>query len=273
MFRALNRLFYKEQTPRPLRWAINLYVMKLLRLTGFALVFLASVREAPAQGFVNLNFDDATITTISFPGRDRYTATVPGWAWNTPNYVNGDPNSVPLNDIALDAPAVSLQGTNSPFFPSLRGTYSVLLQGGTTAGGLVTGNTNGASVFQTGQIPITSRSLIYLGGEVVRVAFEGEPLTSVALGHTASYTVWGVDIAAYAGQSGELRFTAPWQSTGMLDGIQFSPTTIPEPGVFALGSIIALCLLGTMRRPNRLGGTTRRFGSGRFAACQRAWTE
>jgi len=87
-----------------------------------------------------------------------------------------------------------------------------------------------------------------LGGAAVRVSFNGLTLPRVPLGSTANYTVWGVDVSAYAGQTGELRFTAPWLSAGVLDGIQFSLTAIPEPSVLALSGIFMLCLFGTMRR-------------------------
>jgi hypothetical protein len=232
--------------------------MKAPRILHLVVALIAWIPNAPAQGFLNRNFDTTTLTTVHFPGGDRYTATIPGWAWNTPNYVDGDPNSVALNDIALDAPAVTLQGTSSPFFPALQGGYSVLLQGGTMAGGLVTGNTNGASVYQTGQIPSTSLSLTYLGSGSLQVAFNGQILPSVAISNAAAYTVWGVDISAYAGQSGELRFTSPWLAHGVLDDIRFSSTAIPEPETFSLACLGLLCLLITMRRLNPGAAANRR---------------
>jgi len=228
--------------------------MKPLRLNCFIVALLLSFRSASAQGFVNLGFENTTITTVHYPGGDRYTATVPGWG--VFGFPYGNPTDIGYNEVALDAPMVTLQGTSSPYFPAVQGSYSVLLQGGTTAGGLVY-NTNGASVFQTGQIPVTSQSLIYLGSAAVRVAFNGQPLSSIAISNAASYTVWGIDVSSYAGQSGELRFTAPWRSTpflsgAILDGIQFSPMTIPEPSALALAGIVALCLFGTTKRSEQI---------------------
>src|SRR5881394_3928303 len=134
--------------------------MKILRLVCFAVILIASLRDAIAHGFVNLGFENTTSTTISFPGGDRYTATIPGWTRNTFNFVNGDPNSVGLNEVAWAAPATTLHGLNSPFFPAIRGSHSVLLQGGTSPGA------NGASLSQTGQVPLNSQSLIYSGGSL-----------------------------------------------------------------------------------------------------------
>lgn len=208
------------------RYAISAVVM-IFGFSGLAL----------AQGFVNLDFESTVITVTHNPGGDTYTATIPGWGIY--GFPYGNPTSVGFNDVALDAPAVTLQGTTSAFFPAIQGSYSVLLQGGTVSGGLAY-NTNGASVFQAGKIPLTSRSLLYLGGAAVRVTFNGQALPSVALNNEANYTLWGVDVSAYAGQSGELRFIAPWQSSGMLDDIQFSSSPVPEPSTFALGAVGAL---------------------------------
>lgn len=215
--------------------------MNLLRLTSLIVVLFVGSRNVPAQTFVNLGFESTTISTVHYPGGDRYFATLPGWSYyGIPS--EGGPGTVNYNTIALDAAAVTLHGTSSLSAPAIQGSYSVLLQGGTIAGGMAY-RTNGASVFQTGQIPASSLSLIYLGGGAVRVSFNGQALSRVVLGSTASYTIWGLDVSAYAGQSGELRFTAPWLTAGVLDGIQFSSTAIPEPSGFALLSLGSFCWL------------------------------
>src|SRR5271166_4060856 len=104
------------------------------------------------QGFVNLDFENTTITPVVFGGGTSYVATIPGWSWNTTSIVNGNGNNVVLDEIALDAPEVTLQDWMSPYFPAIEGNYSVFLQGGSAAGGIVVGR-NGASIFQTGQVP------------------------------------------------------------------------------------------------------------------------
>ena len=198
-----------------------------------------------AQGFANLGFETTTITPVVFPGGTRYTATVPGWTW-TPsgNGVNGDPNSVGFNEYALDSPAVSLEGTDSSIAPAIQGNYSILLQGGSQ---FYPQQGGGASVFQTGLIPVTARSLIYLGGAGLQVSFNGHSLSPVALQTAPSYTKWGIDISPYAGQSGELRFAVPWLSESILDGIQFSSGSVPEPSAPSL-SILGFALVGAFTR-------------------------
>ena len=49
-----------------------------------------------------------------------------------------------------------------------------------------------------------------------------------AISNAANYTIYGADISAYSGQTGELLFTAPFRISGMLDNIQFSSTPLPE---------------------------------------------
>jgi hypothetical protein len=208
-------------------------------------VSLQLAEKVYAQGFVNLRFETTTITPVVFPGGTRYVATVPGWSWTPPgNFVNGDPNSVGYNELALDSPAVNLQGTNSPFAPSIQGMYSILLQGGSQ----FVPSTSYSAIWQTGQIPATSESLIYWGG-ALQVTFNGQPLTPVAISSTANYTVWGMDISAYAGQTGELRFSKPWLPTNfsdgaLLDNIHFSSIPAPEPSAFVLCGAALLFFLG-----------------------------
>ena len=189
-----------------------------------------------SQGFLNLNFEGATILTT-------HTATISRWTVNAPNYVNGDPNSIPYNDIALDVPAVNLEGTNAPApsIQAIQGNYSLLMQGGSRTSPI----TNGASIWQTGQIPISAESMTYWGN-ALQVTFNNQLLTFNAISNTANYTVWGADVSAYAGQTGQLMFAVPWQGSAMLDNIQFSSMPIPEPGSLAL--LVAGGLLVAWRR-------------------------
>lgn len=146
--------------------------------------------------------------------------------------------TVALDDIALDSPAVTLQDANSPFAPAIEGNYSIYLQGGSISAE----STSGASIGQVGEIPLTAESIIYWGG-ALQVTFNGQPLSFSAIGGTANYTIWGADISAYAGQTGQLLFTAPWQTETLLDNIQFSTSAVPEAnewGIFA-GCIALFC--------------------------------
>ncbi len=100
------------------------------------------------------------------------------------------------------------------------------------------------------------------------MSFDGNTLSPVVLssGQTAAgqpYTVYGVNIALYAGQTGQLEFTAGFNNSGPswteLDDIMFSPTTVPEPSPLALTGIGGL-LFALYRRlaPKRPFHLTRR---------------
>jgi hypothetical protein len=226
--------------------------MKLSAVIFAATLLLIGRLNGLAQGFVNLGFENTTPTRflVNEFNPDYYAtnATVPGWDWS-PHFTAGfgDPNTtVALNNLALDSPFVTLQGTNSPYAPAIRGEYSILLQGGSQ----FVPSTSYSAIWQTGQIPTNAESLIYWGG-ALQVTFNGQPLIPVAISNAANYIIWGMDISAYAGQTGELRFTKPWLPTNfsdgaLLDNIQFSSSPIPEPSPLALTAVGTL-LLGFRR--------------------------
>ena len=202
--------------------------------TIFILVILLSAFTSWSQGFVNLSFDNSKLTNLVISGFPTTVAIVTGWSVNTVNPATGDNNTLPYNDSYLDGAGSSLEGTNNPYGPStIQGKYSVYMQGGTV---FAQNTTNGASIWQTGTIPVSSLSLTYWGGPLT-VSFGGQALAFGIIGNGSGYAVWGADISAYAGQTGELRFTVPWQSNVLLDNIQFSSTAVPEPGTQALAAL------------------------------------
>jgi len=227
-------------------------IQRNVRIAAFSSLLLLNALGAAGHGiFQNLGFENTALTvTLINPGYPNpfyaTNATVPGWAWSPRgNAGYGDPNTtVAFNNMALDAAAVTLHGTGS-FEPVLSGNYSILLQGGSQF--IPPEYGRGASVFQTGLIPVTARSLIYLGGVALQVSFNGQSLSPVALDSTPTYTKWGIDISPYAGQSGELRFAVPWLTSSMLDGIQFSSSAVPEPSALSL-SVLGLILVAAFTR-------------------------
>jgi hypothetical protein len=127
----------------------------------------------------------------------------------------------------------------------LQGTYSLNLEG---ASGSFDNNPTTASIGQTGTIPLTAQSLTFfanLGGTVL-VTFNGQNLPFSAIGNGVDYTIYGSDISSYAGQTGQLLFTATLESGALLDNIQFSSLPVPEPSELALGALGA-SLLGFRR--------------------------
>ena len=178
-----------------------------------------------------MNFENSQLTNVVYFGFQSTLAILTGWTFDGINPFNGDPNMAPYNSINLDEPAVNLEGTNTTFGPNaIEGQFSVFMQGGSR---FAFSGTNGASIWQTGIIPASSISLTYWGGPLA-VSFAGQALSFAAISNAPGYTVWGADISAYSGQTGELRFTVPWQQAALLDNIQFSSTAVPEPSALAL---------------------------------------
>jgi hypothetical protein len=67
-----------------------------------------------------------------------------------------------------------------------------------------------------------------------QVTFGGNIIPTTQIGTGPNYDIMAGDVSAYAGQMGELRFTAPPGEGGFLDNIQFLTTPVPEPGTLAL---------------------------------------
>jgi hypothetical protein len=113
------------------------------------------------------------------------------------------------------------------------------------------------SLAQVGVVPIDALTLLFRArADQIVVTYSGQVLPLIQLAQTADYVVWGCDIAAYAGMTGELRFraaplTAPYtHNFAYLDAMQFSTEPIPEPGVAAL-RLIGLGVLVTALRGRR----------------------
>jgi len=195
------------------------------------LILLAVVQGGHAQGFVNLDFEDTAITPAYPPGTVNFYAqsvAMPGW---TPSL-----GIIPNDGVSTGGAMVSLQDTNALNYAAIQGTFSVLLQGSSLAAATT------ASIEQTGTIPNTAQSLTFyarLGGTVL-VSFNGQNLYISAIGSGANYTIYGANIASYAGQTGQLLFTAPVQNAALLDNIQFSSSSVPEPSELVLAMLGAL---------------------------------
>jgi hypothetical protein len=68
----------------------------------------------------------------------------------------------------------------------------------------------------------------------VDVTFNGQLIPYAAIGSGNNYTIYGADLSGFAGQTGTLGFLALSNGGGMLDKIQFSTQSVPEPNVFGL---------------------------------------
>lgn len=214
--------------------------MKSIRIICLLTVSLALTWKGLGQGFINVDVESTTTNAVVLPDG---TGTVPG-STLTPdgNFVNGDPNNVAFNDRALDGAAVILRGTKSPFAAAIQGNYSILLQGGSN---FIRFGTNGASIGQIVQNPLTTQSIIYWGS-ALQAPFNGQMLSFNEMSNAPNHTIGGADVSGYAGLTGQLLFSVPRPFSAPLDNPQFSPAPVPEPSIPSLISIHLLSLC----RPN-----------------------
>lgn len=213
--------------------------MKTTKLTALALAICAAVFSAQSQGqgFVNLDFESATIAPTPVGGW-TYPADpaqcFPGWT------VGGANTVVSYNDLSIGSPAVDLMGPNFPNFVGytpLQGSYSVLLQYFNIDGGP-------PSLSQTAMVPADAQSITFLvgnGGSDAVVTLNGVniPLVQISAGELAG------NISAFANSEAQLTFSTKTGGPGgdslYFDDIAFSSSPVPEPssfGLFALGGLL-----------------------------------
>jgi hypothetical protein len=194
-------------------FAIQLFVSSSLYSQGF---------------FFNLDFELSQTPVSLGPGLVPITNALPGWA-GTVGDVQID--EVWYNTRTVDAAMVSLQSSTSQITQPLQGTYSVFLLGAS-----IVSPPASASIAQSGLIPSGSKSILFLSSPAhgLQVSFAGQPIPLIELGTGTDYVVLGGDVSQFAGLLGELRFTAPPLGGAVLDNIQFSTQSIPEPGILGL---------------------------------------
>ena len=202
---------------------------------GLFLVLLA-VATAFAQGtFQNLDFEEANPIPIVgspyYPHEVAASNAFPGWTVSA-GYIFHDTFSLSGGSITI------FDGTQFSSAPSLQGIYSAYL-----ASFNYPEYGYSISLGQTGQIPLWAQSITFwgdIGG--MQITFNGQPLSFSTFGRGTNYTVYGADVSAFAGQTGELLFTVPARvASSTLDNIQFSSQPTPEPAVLsllALGSLL-----------------------------------
>jgi len=177
-----------------------------------------------SQGFVNLDFEDATIVLNGY--YYNVADLFPGWTVTAP-YITYDSPSLSGNSISI------MDANGYPPHP-IQGVYFAFLASGNTPGTGVT-----ISLSQNGTIPLGTESMTFwgnLGG--LQITFAGNSLAFTETGSTANYNIYAADVSAFAGQSGQLLFSLPaYLSSATLDNILFSSSPVPEPSVFALTAL------------------------------------
>lgn len=202
---------------------------------GIFLVLFTFCESGRAQGFVDLNFENATIVPDTsspyYPYAVYASSALPGWTVSGVTFL--PTNEILYNDITLGDACVSIMGTNgNP--AALAGKYSVYLY-------------NGVSISQTGVVPAQANSLDFIAfganDSLLTVSLDGQNISFIPLSGTANYTEYGGNLpAGMDGLSEQLVFSAlaGQNNNWVIDNIQFSPTLVPEPnalGLFALGGL------------------------------------
>jgi len=202
------------------------------------ITFLVLWQSSQGQGFLNMDFEDATIAPTPIGG-STYPAdpaqAFPGWTV-LPNSSSVYPTVMIYNSLSLGAPAVDLMGPNFPNragYASLQGSYSVLLQ--------YFGISGPPCLSQTGLVPGDAQSIDFLvgngqGDAVVTLNGVNIPLFQISGGRLAG------NISDFAGTIAQLSFSTT-SNTGYagnwlyFDDIQFSSTPVPEPSTLTLGAL------------------------------------
>jgi hypothetical protein len=198
-------------------------------LSAIQTALLITAISAVGQGtFQNLDFESAQVIPDPYYGRpDIIVASNALPAWQAFNGTNQ------LADVFY----------NSGFYVELvGGTNSMVIDGNFSVA------LNGGSISQTASVPADAESLLFRALNVkspfppglLYVTLDGQNLayTAISNGTTSyglDYTIYAVDISAFAGQVENLTFSGG----RILDDIQFSPEFIPEPSpswLLVLGS-------------------------------------
>ena len=216
--------------------------MNTYKKTFITFSFICATSAAHAQSaFQNLDFEQANPGPLTMSsGGIPYAINVPV-SNALPNWSvylgNSEQTTVNVNDPSLGAAAVTLL---TAAYGVIDGNYSVLLQ----PGGSV--NYIDASIAQNGTIPLGTETLLFKAWQPMyavpfSVSFAGNTLFPVVVstGEGPSgqdYDDYAANVAAFAGQNGQLEFTVSGNNYNslLLDDITFSPNSVPEPGTLAL---------------------------------------
>jgi hypothetical protein len=253
--------------------------MKKLNVIFLTSALFSLDQGAFAQGFVNLNFEQASIVSASsgYTPTDAYDALVASSA--LPYWIVREDGTICTAiwgaPVALDETSVALLTASNGYYSGyvpLQGSYSVQFYAYADA---PSDYYHTASISQTGQIPIGAQSIQFLmksppvAGGVIQaspiVTINGTPISLSAISTSGGVMTMAGNVSAYAGTMADL--TILCQATPgsfpadenifTLDNIQFSPQAVPEPSeVSLLLAGIAIVRFWLMKRSDSSLKTT-----------------
>jgi hypothetical protein len=225
--------------------------MKTRRIIGVCAAWFALLLTVSGQGFVNVDFEQATIAPTPVgqfgPLHANPALAFPGWTMGPGGSVN--PNYTLYNNLTLGSVAQVLVGPNYPNaigYTALQGSFSALLQFGPSS------TLGTPALIQTGLVPSDARSITFLVSAThqdARITLGGVDIPLIAIG---SGRLAG-DVTAFAGRQAQLMFSTTSYNGSWLyfDDIVFSPVAVPEPSVLGLAGLAVVArMLGRARRPN-----------------------
>lgn len=213
------------------------------------IALFASIHNALSQGFVDLNFENATIVPDTsspyYPYAVYANSAIPGWTVSGITFL--PTNEILYNTLSTGSSSVSLLSTNAPFGNGalvIAGEYSINLY-------------NNVSISQTGQVPVGTDSILFKASGnmslgLLLLSLGGENISFAPVSTGSNFTLYGGNIpTVFDGLSEQLSFSvaAGQSSAWTIDDIQFSPSVVPEPSVFGL-SALGVALFGFCRRKN-----------------------
>jgi hypothetical protein len=226
--------------------------MKTIALTlAVGAMLIVSAR---GQDFLNLDFESA----YNLPGNPgsgeivSITNALPSWT-----AYGGDVNIYYVSNYFLgSATLVTLESGGL----ALNGEFSVELS-------------DAGSISQTGMVPVDAESLIFdaegpagPNHTIIYSGFSitlgGQALAYTLLSQATGYSVYGANIPdGLDGQIEGLTLACQGVGSGMviLDNVEFSPTSVPEPSEFALAGlgVILFCFARPRTEGNRRGVISR----------------
>jgi len=217
-------------------------LMKLRCTIWVAVIALVLIRSASGQGFVNLDFESATLVQ---PGAQyvQFAQAFPGW---TVSIVAPLTTDALYDSMFLDSAGVSIIDTHAGYLAGdvIAGKYTALLQSG--LGYLTNGNPgfpSDTTLSQTGLVPLGTQSLQFKAwtgfdpSGRFAVTLGGQTLSLTILGGGTNYVLYAANVSQWAGQTAQLSFTVfaeiPHRNDEelYLDDIQFSSQPVSvSPG-------------------------------------------